>query len=427
MEAEEVVVARFVEVEVEEISILGRLIKTTKMCILILSTFCARMSSCQWWYSFSRGREHIIALRCDDNAQLLQSMDLTTEVEKSHIQNFFSQCINRLKGSDKKLPQVNSMRDLCLRGFAVHHSGILPILKEVVELLFQKGYVKMAGRAGRRGLDTTGTVIVLCKQPKLVEPGQLQTIMMGKPAPLVSQFRVTYSMLLNLLRVEHLRVEDMLQRSFVECVALREGPSRKTNLEKAQEHLSTLPKTECQMCEPSEATISPIRQFHDVLVDFIEKRAELWLRLAAVPSMDKKLKCGRVLLVSSAQHQLQNQLVLLIKDFLGDGKRSFQVLVPCFESESIPDEQKRKSDEFARLPKEERYWLEETCMLEGSIRYGIEAVANLAMDGQRGQRSFRMVNDLPISSLLGVSKKTFKVDVAEVLSEARSREIPRLR
>ncbi|ETN69905.1 DEAD/DEAH box helicase, partial [Necator americanus] len=220
--------------------------------------------------------------RCDDNAQLLSSMDLTTEVEKSHIQSFFSQCINRLKGSDKKLPQVHLMKDLCMRGFAVHHSGILPILKEVVELLFQKGYVKilfatetfamgvnmpartvvfdsiqkhdgldlrvlnageyiqMAGRAGRRGLDTTGTVIVLCKQPKLVEPGQLQTIMlvsqycgiMGKAAPLVSQFRVTYSMLLNLLRVEHLKVEDMLQRSFVECASLREGPTRKNNLEK---------------------------------------------------------------------------------------------------------------------------------------------------------------------------------------------------
>ncbi|KIH66662.1 hypothetical protein ANCDUO_03016 [Ancylostoma duodenale] len=34
------------------------------------------------------------------------------------------------------------------------------------------------------------------------------------------------------------------------------------------------------MCEPPEATISPIRQFHDVLVNFIERRAELWLRLA---------------------------------------------------------------------------------------------------------------------------------------------------
>lgn len=35
------------------------------------------------------------------------------------------------------------MQEMCLRGYAVHHSGILPILKEVVELLFQNGYVKV--------------------------------------------------------------------------------------------------------------------------------------------------------------------------------------------------------------------------------------------------------------------------------------------
>lgn len=35
------------------------------------------------------------------------------------------------------------MKNLCERGFAVHHSGILPILKEVVELLFQRGLVKI--------------------------------------------------------------------------------------------------------------------------------------------------------------------------------------------------------------------------------------------------------------------------------------------
>ncbi|KAK6056121.1 DSHCT domain protein, partial [Cooperia oncophora] len=383
-------------------------------------------------------RIHRWCFMCDDNAQLLNSMDLTTEVEKSHIQTFFAQCIGRLKGSDKKLPQ-----SVLLRGFAVHHSGILPILKEVVELLFQKGYVKilfatetfamgvnmpartvMAGRAGRRGLDTTGTVIVLCKQPKLVEPGQLQLIMMGKAAPLVSQFRVTYSMLLNLLRVEHLRVEDMLQRSFVESASLREGPRRKSNLEKAQQQLSSLPKIDCQMCDPGEATVSPIRQYHDVLVNFIERKSSLWSRLASESAMDKRLKCGRVLLVSSAHHNLQNQLVLLVKE---KEKEPFQVLVPCWESESNVDEQKRKADDFLRLPKEEQEWLEESCVLEGLTRWGIEAVAPLSVDGQNGQRSFRMVNDLSPSSLLGVSKKLLKVDVADVLNEAKTREIPRLR
>lgn len=38
----------------------------------------------------------------------------------------------------------------------------------------------------------------------------------GKPTVLQSQFRLTYSMILNLLRVEALRVTDMMRRSFSE-------------------------------------------------------------------------------------------------------------------------------------------------------------------------------------------------------------------
>lgn len=49
---------------------------------------------------------------------------------------------------------------------------------------------------------------------------------------LESRFRVTYSMLLNLLRVEHLRIEDMLQRSYVESASLRHALTRKATLTK---------------------------------------------------------------------------------------------------------------------------------------------------------------------------------------------------
>lgn len=46
-------------------------------------------------------------------------------------------------GSDKKLPQIGRMRDLLTRGIGVHHGGLLPIVKEVVEILFARGLVKI--------------------------------------------------------------------------------------------------------------------------------------------------------------------------------------------------------------------------------------------------------------------------------------------
>ncbi|ELU35670.1 hypothetical protein AG1IA_10300 [Rhizoctonia solani AG-1 IA] len=46
-------------------------------------------------------------------------------------------------GTDKKLPQIARMRDLLSRGIGVHHGGLLPLVKEVVEILFARGLVKV--------------------------------------------------------------------------------------------------------------------------------------------------------------------------------------------------------------------------------------------------------------------------------------------
>lgn len=51
--------------------------------------------------------------------------------EKQQITKFFSTITGRLRKCDRKLASVKFLHDLTRRGLAVHHSGMLPILKEV--------------------------------------------------------------------------------------------------------------------------------------------------------------------------------------------------------------------------------------------------------------------------------------------------------
>lgn len=81
--------------------------------------------------------------RCDRNLQALQSVDLCTSSEAYHIQSFFQKCLMKLKAEDRDIPQILTLQDSLNRGIGVHHSGILPILKEIVEILFQSGFVKL--------------------------------------------------------------------------------------------------------------------------------------------------------------------------------------------------------------------------------------------------------------------------------------------
>jgi hypothetical protein len=61
--------------------------------------------------------------------------------------------IDLLSEDDQRLPQVQTLLPVLKRGIGVHHSGLLPILKEVVEILFSvsmmHGHPDMAVLGGR--------------------------------------------------------------------------------------------------------------------------------------------------------------------------------------------------------------------------------------------------------------------------------------
>jgi ATP-dependent RNA helicase DOB1 len=72
----------------------------------------------------------------------MSKLDFNTEDEKECIEQVFHNAISCLVEEDRGLPAIELMLPLLKRGIAVHHSGLLPIIKELVELLFQEGLVK---------------------------------------------------------------------------------------------------------------------------------------------------------------------------------------------------------------------------------------------------------------------------------------------
>ena len=140
------------------------------------------------------------------------------------------------------LPEYQKLVSLLEKGIGIHHSGMIPVLREIVELMISKKYIKvlfatesfaigldcpiktavfislkkfdgssqrylmpheytqMAGRAGRRGLDKVGHVIHCANLFVQPEISDYKEILCGKPQKLVSKFQVYYPMLLNVLK-----------------------------------------------------------------------------------------------------------------------------------------------------------------------------------------------------------------------------------
>ncbi len=75
----------------------------------------------------------------------LQMSQLTfnDESEKAMVSKVFESAIEMLSPEDRQLPQIQHILPLLKRGIGVHHSGLLPLLKETIEILFQEGLIKV--------------------------------------------------------------------------------------------------------------------------------------------------------------------------------------------------------------------------------------------------------------------------------------------
>jgi len=169
-----------------------------------------------------------------------------------------------------ELPEYNKVVSLLEKGIGIHHSGMIPVLREIVELMISKKYIKllfatesfaigldcpiktaiftsltkfdgnserhllaheysqMKGRAGRRGIDNVGHVVHLNNLFKLPSMNEYKTILSGKPQQLISKFHISYPLILNLLKndqtsnFDNFSEKSMMQKELLNSVYAKE-------------------------------------------------------------------------------------------------------------------------------------------------------------------------------------------------------------
>lgn len=187
---------------------------------------------------------------CEEAMKMARGIPLVSQDEQRELKR-------RVAEFTKDNPNLASHPHLpyLLEGLSVHHAGMLPSWKGMVEKLFQEGLLKvvfatetlaaginmparstvissiykrsdeghrplmaseflqMSGRAGRRGMDEVGHVVILHNPFEPVdEAARLAT---AKADPLSSRFTPSYGMVLNLLERHTIDdARDLIERSF---------------------------------------------------------------------------------------------------------------------------------------------------------------------------------------------------------------------
>lgn len=80
---------------------------------------------------------------CERNALEMVKFKFSSVEEDDLTANIFNSAIDNLFVEDRQLPQITDFLPLLKRGIGIHHSDLLPILKEVIEILFQEGLNKV--------------------------------------------------------------------------------------------------------------------------------------------------------------------------------------------------------------------------------------------------------------------------------------------
>jgi superfamily II RNA helicase len=227
------------------------------------------------FFTFSRTRCEVLAKSIQQN--LLEKDEMANVVKitdyyigKSHNREIYS-----------NLQQWIDLKKCLYKGVAFHHSGLVPLFKEIIELLYGKNlikclfatetfavgvnmptrsvvftslekmvdsnvrylltseYLQMAGRAGRRGIDTLGTVIVLPyghNDMSVPAANIMRDLICGRPQTLISKFSPDYQFILRMIMLD-MDMDVLVEKSLYHRELIREQKEYKIEIDKMSSNI----------------------------------------------------------------------------------------------------------------------------------------------------------------------------------------------
>ena len=220
---------------------------------------------------------------------MLSKTQFNNPAESKKIITFFDKCISKLSPHDRNIGQVQALRQLLPTGVGIHHSGLLPILKECIEILYSKGlikilfattsfsiglnmptrtvvftditkfnngkkeilssseYLQMCGRAGRRGIDDKGYIFIIITDRNIqIEPTKLIGMASGSGTIVESKFRLSYKVIINFFYRNVKNIVQFFKESYIENSTFISMPKIKKKIEELTEKINKIKSIECK-------------------------------------------------------------------------------------------------------------------------------------------------------------------------------------